>query len=731
MVSFCNEKGQGKHGVTWLSSDHINTRLTSIAPAVRIEDHRDEFLAIASQWGCYGRQLLRNFRCMHDLLTFAGIQPRGGLGSNITSFVSGQDWDRCRDRRPDVLFIFQKESIQVQHPPSKWYHVHHGKRKRVISPDNHHVLYYPECPMTISSKCEPWRLEALRRLNPGLTNIDLYYRMPPTYEERKGGTSEIRDLLGLTAMTNELCRWRPQGSCIALNQRKGSKIVFNYIYSKMSEEDKADNSTLNSRDLTPEELGELKRLMKDENRKMDPKKSGAFEAEDLDDSDAEGDDTWGIGNYQQSQTLLVSQTETRQQTARQPVSGKRGQDDFLKDDEINEVIDETLPPTKRHHRTVVTPNPKSKIGRHFRRPSKHAGQKKQGVTHQRMPYQRGRQAQPLTIDKINISNSGHGFGPDNDFDSLISPHFSGISTQSLDALETNIEDVLLGNESQPTQQKPTQKLVNIAGESCASSHPAVMCSQAKSSDPRSIEGERTTSLAVHRDQVSNGITPRSHQDLAHAMPNALAPRPQNQSKVPPKVSYRENPTHLGKRRRDEPPEHESVDEGSPAFKKPFLPSHRSTTTLPDSAVRTTTETDRKMASARLQGRQPSGPHTLTKRLEQNISQSSETYTSRLGPVIPPAYLALPGFSDPRIFRPAAGLGHTSPQHDPGKAFANGEHAASASGGRSRNLVVEAHLALQQALVADGSSTSSSGQGFPHEMLKAVDNQVDRTVTAFK
>ncbi len=237
MVSFCNEKGQGKHGVTWLSSDHINTRLTSIAPAVRIEDHRDEFLAIASQWGCYGRQILRNFRCMHDLLTFAGIQPRGGLGSNITSFVSGQDWDRCRDRRPDVLFIFQKESIQVQHPPSKWYHVHHGKRKRVISPDNHHVLYYPECPMTISSKCEPWRLEALRRLNPGLTNIDLYYRMPPTYEERKGGTSEIRDLLGLTAMTNELCRWRPQGSCIALNQRKGSTIVFNYIYSKMSEED--------------------------------------------------------------------------------------------------------------------------------------------------------------------------------------------------------------------------------------------------------------------------------------------------------------------------------------------------------------------------------------------------------------------------------------------------------------------------------------------------------------
>jgi len=499
----------------------------------------------------------------------------------------------------------------------------------------------------------------------------------------------------------------------------------------MSEEDKADNSTLNFRDLTPEELGELKRLIKDENRKMDPKKSGAFEALNQDDSDAEGDDTWEIENSQQSQTLLISQTETRQQTARQPILGKRGQDDFLGDDEINGVIDETLPPTKRHHRTVVTPNPKSKIGRHFRRPSKHAGQKRQGVTHQKIPYQRERQVQPLTIDKIDISNSGHGFGPHDGFHSLISSHISGILTQSLDVLETNIEDVLLVNKSQPTQQKPTQTLVNTAAESCVSGHPAVMCRQTESSDPRSVEGEQTASFAVYRDQVSNGITPRSHQGLTRAMPNAPTRRPQNQSMAPPKVSYQKILTHLGKRRRDEASEQKSVDEGSFLLKKPFLPSHRSTTTLSDPAVRTKTQTDMKMASARLQRRQPSGPQTPTKQLESNHLQPSEMNTSKLGPAIPPAYLALPGFSDPRIFRPAAELGHKSPQHDLGKASADGEHAASASGGPNQNLVVEAHLALQQALIAGGSSASSSGQGLPHEMLKAADNQVDRTVTAIK
>lgn len=155
-----------------------------------------------------------NSRCVHDILTFVGIQPRGGHGSNITSFVSDQDWDESRDRRPDVLFIFQEEAIQVQHPPTEWYHVHYGKRERVVSPDNHHMLYYPGCPMTISSKCEPWRLEALRRLNPGLTNIDLYYRMPPTYEERNGGTSEIRDLFGLTATTKQFAVGVPKARAL-------------------------------------------------------------------------------------------------------------------------------------------------------------------------------------------------------------------------------------------------------------------------------------------------------------------------------------------------------------------------------------------------------------------------------------------------------------------------------------------------------------------------------------
>lgn len=234
-------------------------------------------------------------------------------------------------------------------------------------------------------------------------------------------------------------------------------------------------------------------------------------------------------------------------------------------------------------------------------------------------------------------------------------------------------------------------------------------------------GSKQPLFAIHRDQGSHGITLRSHQNLTHAMPNALAPQPQNQSNVSPNVSWRENATHLGKGRRDEPPEHDSVDDRSPVFKRPFQPSYPSTTTLPESAIRATTQIDTKMASAHLQQRQLSGPHTPTKVLEWDTSQSSETSISRLGPVIPPAYLALPGFNDPRIFGPAAEVGNTSPRHGHGNASANSGHGLSVNGDRSRNPVVEAHSALQQALFTDGPSNVSSGQGLPPGKFKAVDN----------
>lgn len=279
------------------------------------------------------------------------------------------------------------------------------------------------------------------------------------------------------------------------------------------------------------------------------------------------------------------------------------------------------------------------------------------------------------------------------------------------------------NESQPTQLKPTQTLVIMTRGTCYVDHPPDVRDQTGSGDPRSIEWEQTASFAVHRDQGSDGVTPWSHQYLTHTTPNALASRPQNQSNISTSVSYHGNQTQFGQRRRDELLKHESVVEESLIVKKTFLPSHRSATTVPIPTIRATTQTSADMASAPLPQCQLPGPHTPTNRHEGATSQSSGTSTSKIGPTVPPAYLALTGFNDPEIFRPAAELDNTLPQHGLRDASPGSGDPLSASRGRSRNPVAEAHHALQQALFADGPSTASaSGQGSSPKNSRAANSR---------
>lgn len=105
-----------------------------------------------------------------------------------------------------------------------------------------------------------------------------------------------------------------------------------------------------------------------------------------------------------------------------------------------------------------------------------------------------------------------------------------------------------------------QTLLITARRSCGIDHPADMSNQAEGGDPSSIEWEQIASSAVHCDQKSDVITPRSHQNLTHIMSNALASRPQNQSNISANVSYHGNQTQFGQRRRDELLEHGSVVE---------------------------------------------------------------------------------------------------------------------------------------------------------------------------
>ena len=132
--------------------------------------------------------------------------------------------------------------------------------------------------MTISSEVHGFRLEAWRRLNPGLTNIDLLYRIPPQYREKCRGPLKMVDRYGLTGLTNKIWRWRPGAFVIPWEQRgSGGHVLRKFLLEKMdgkqisimldylsvadefcSEQSKRDNDTSNLRDLTREELREFK-----------------------------------------------------------------------------------------------------------------------------------------------------------------------------------------------------------------------------------------------------------------------------------------------------------------------------------------------------------------------------------------------------------------------------------------------------------------------------------------
>lgn len=137
------------------------------------------------------------------------------------------------------------------------------------------------------------------------------------------------------------------------------------------------------------EFGELNRFTNDGKQRMNPRKSGALETEDLESPEAEGYYAWKIRNHQQPQMLLVPRKEPRQQTTRQPILGKRGLDDSSEDVERDEATNEVFHTTKRYHRTVGTPNLMVMSRRSLNRPRKQAGQKEPNIIRQRIRYQYG------------------------------------------------------------------------------------------------------------------------------------------------------------------------------------------------------------------------------------------------------------------------------------------------------------------------------------------------------
>ena len=335
-----------------------------------------------------------------------------------------------------------------------------------------------------------------------------------------------------------------------------------------------------------------------------------------------------------------------------------------------------------------------------------------------------------------------------------------MSSSSLDTLQTDIEDILSGRAPLPDQGLPLQTALNT---------------QTQASESRSNEERQTASFGVYLDDISDEPVHQSHQEVPHGMPNMLAPRPQNQSNIPPRnVSYLGAPTYLGKRRRDEPQIHQDGDEDVRVFKKPFPPSYRSTDPPPQSTARRSTQPKVKQprrhtqqqyrSETRMPASQPrlqnevdsqaltdhymygaasmpaAGPVNVVpgpRHVQQHAKTSGQqqqqqppgSKIARLGPVIPSAYESLPGFDDPNLFRPASEMSNTQGQPYFPEVHSQGSSFSHVSGDFRQRPIKAAHDALQQALSSSDEHAASSTGPSEQVLLSAEEFPIDNQESA--
>ncbi|MCJ1265848.1 hypothetical protein MMC22_005729 [Lobaria immixta] len=113
-------------------------------------------------------------------------------------------------------------------------------------------------PLTLSSKFEGWRAEAIRRSDPRVRNMDLMARMPVKVEASVDGIPTRKPLVKINAIAGRQSRFREQAGAITWSRPTASNVQ-NFLWSLLPQ-DCIDNNLALPRDLTQQERGKLLEL---------------------------------------------------------------------------------------------------------------------------------------------------------------------------------------------------------------------------------------------------------------------------------------------------------------------------------------------------------------------------------------------------------------------------------------------------------------------------------------
>lgn len=192
------------------------------------------------------------------MLTALAHKPSSGTeATDITAFHPDQrDWQERDDGCPEILRYFEKPLDFVKPKYELGFIYFDGFL--VLDYKGHPLKPFRNIPLTLSSKLEGWRAEAIRRSDPRIGNKDLVVRMPVKVKQEANGET-TRDLsLKDNAIAARQSRYREEAGAITW-VRKPPSNVYDFLWSLLPQHCKDNNLAL-PRDLTSQEQGKLKTL---------------------------------------------------------------------------------------------------------------------------------------------------------------------------------------------------------------------------------------------------------------------------------------------------------------------------------------------------------------------------------------------------------------------------------------------------------------------------------------
>lgn len=177
---------------------------------------------------------------------------------DITSYLpEQQSWSSGREHLPDIVLQIAPESrTYPTHNILLWY----DHERIVLNADNHPVRNFRDIPDTVSSEIEGGIITAVRRLDPRITVYDFLSRMPHDRKVRRRGQSDFvaKKQYTLHGLRMRAKKFADSKACLTWMPYKGADREHDYLMSLLPQSCKDHNSVRDFRDLTKEEIKEMR-----------------------------------------------------------------------------------------------------------------------------------------------------------------------------------------------------------------------------------------------------------------------------------------------------------------------------------------------------------------------------------------------------------------------------------------------------------------------------------------